>query len=104
MITPADVNASSTQQGYGRLTDKVNQIIDGKVNCIGQVNLTAGSTTTVVNDRRAGIDSKILLTPTTANAAATTGLYISSKGKFTFTITHNSNADTDRTFDYAIFG
>lgn len=104
MITPADRNPPLSQLALRRLTDVVNLMLTGKMNNTGTLTLTAGSPTTVVEDFRVGVDSKVFLTPRTASAAATTGLYISSLGKQTFTITHNNNAATDRTFDYAILG
>jgi hypothetical protein len=83
----------------------VNLIMDGKTNNTGAVTLTANSSTTTVDDRRAGADSVILFMPTTANAAAEKDdLYVSSRGKQTFTITHSNNSQTDRTFGYAIVG
>ena len=83
----------------------INQLIDGKSNAVGQVTLRANETTTVVSDLRVGIDSVIPLQPTTANAAAAVATtYISSLGKQTFTITHASNAQTDKTFKYLIQG
>jgi len=85
----------------------VNLLIDGKNNAKGDVTLTASSTTTVVSDFRAGEDSVILFTPTSANAAAEIGggtMYISSRSQNSFTITHANNAQTDRTFIYTITG
>jgi len=85
----------------------VNLLIDGKNNAKGDVTLTASSATTVVSDFRAGEDSVILFTPTSANAAAEVGggtMYISSRSQNTFTITHANNAQTDRTFIYTITG
>lgn len=85
----------------------VNGIMNGKINATGEVTLTASSATTAVTEVRAGADSVILFTPTTANAAAEQGaggMYVSSFGKQTFTITHANNAQTDRTFRYAVIG
>jgi hypothetical protein len=85
------------------LAQRVNAALSGKLDNIGTVTLTASSATTVVTDARCGGDSAIFYTPTTANAAvATANVYTSSIGKGTFTITHANNAQTDRTFDYAI--
>lgn len=84
-----------------------NQLLDGHSNNVGTVTLTASVATTVVDDRRTGVNSVILFMPTTANAAAEVGagtMYISARGKQTFTITHANNAQTDRTFAYAAFG
>jgi len=85
----------------------VNQILDGKLNATGSVTLTASATSTVVTENRAGSDSVILFMPTTSNAAAEQaagGFYVSSRSKQTFTITHASNTQTDRTFEYIVIG
>jgi hypothetical protein len=85
----------------------VNNILDGKLNSTGSVTLTASAASTAVTDERAGYDSVILFMPTTANAAseqAAGGMYVSSRGKQTFTITHANNAQSDRTFAYIIIG
>lgn len=83
----------------------VNSLRDGKVNSTGSVTLTASSATTTVADLRAGQDSVILFMPTTANAAAAVGgLYVSARGKQSFTLTHANNAQTDRTFAYVVLG
>jgi len=83
----------------------INLMIDGQSNATGEVTLTANNTSTVVADLRVGINARIFLMPTTSNAAAAIGTtYISSTGKQTFTITHANNAQTDKTFKYAIIG
>jgi len=81
--------------------------MDGKTNNTGSFTLTASVASTAVTDLRVGADSVILVSPTTANAAtewASGGMYISSVGKDTFTVTHANNAQTDRTFNYAVIG
>ena len=85
----------------------VNNILDGKINSTGTVTLTASAATTVVTEDRAGATSVILFMPTTANAAAEQaagGMFVSSRGKQTFTITHANNSQADRTFDYIVIG
>ena len=85
----------------------VNNILDGKINATGTVTLTASTASTAVTENRAGSDSVILFMPTTANAAAEQaagGMYVSSRGKQTFTITHANNTQSDRTFDYIVIG
>lgn len=83
----------------------VNLLIYGRSNAIGQFTLTAGQSSTEIIDLNVGTDSRILLTPITANAAAalsTTYFSIITKG--TFTINHANNGQTDRTFKYGIIG
>ena len=85
----------------------VNSILDGKINATGSVTLTASAASTAVTEDRAGDDSVILFMPTTANAAseqAAGGMYVSSRGKQTFTITHANNSQSDRTFEYVVIG
>lgn len=84
-----------------------NGALDGRTNNVNNITLTENVATTVVTDARVGADSVILFMPKTANAAAEVGagtMYVSSRGKETFTITHANNAQTDRDFEYAIIG
>jgi hypothetical protein len=85
----------------------VNRVAQGKLNCTGSVTLAAGAAGTVVNDPRATAASVILLMPLTANAAAELGngtVFVSARGKGSFTLTHANNAQSDRTFDFAVIG
>ena len=83
----------------------VNLLIDGKNNAKGSVTLNASSTTTTVTDYRVGEESVITFMPTTFNAADhINSMYVSSRGKYTFTITHDSKIHTDMTFDYVVTG
>jgi len=83
----------------------LNNLLDGKINAKGSVTLSASLTSTTLADFRIGAASVILFMPTTANAAtAMTSLFVSSRGDQTATLTHNSDAATDRTFAYTILG
>ena len=73
----------------------------------GSCTLTASAGTTTVTDINVRTDSRIILFPTSANAAAdagsATGVYVSAKNKgVSFVITHPNNANDDKTFDYII--
>lgn len=73
----------------------------------GSCTLTASTTTTTVSDTNVQSASRIILFPTSANAAAdvgsATGVYVSAKTLGTsFVITHPNNANADKTFDYII--
>ena len=85
----------------------VNSVRDGKLNTVDSLTLTTSSTTTTLTDPRIGPNSHITLTPTSATAAAAvgsaTGVFVT-PGDGTATITHDSTADTDRTFTYAVLG
>lgn len=77
----------------------------GKLNCVTSVTLAAGATTTNLTDQRISEDSDLILTPTTANAAAaTTNVYVSAKSKGVATFTHANAATTNRTYDVSIIG
>jgi hypothetical protein len=89
-----------------QISEVVNNIMDGKINSTGVLNLTENSTTTVVSDLRVGPESVIVWTPKSISAAQEiTHMYLSSVGKQTFTLTHRSNASTsDIIFHYAVIG
>ncbi len=83
------------------------QLAAGRSNAVGTVTLAASATTTTVNDLNCAAGSTIILTPNTAHAAAEIGngtLYVSAVANKSFTLTHASNTQTDRTFFYAIQG
>ena len=84
----------------------VNRLLDGKSNNTGTVTLTPSSSTTTVLDKRVGSESVILLTPMTNNASAAGNIpYISARtAGESFELTHASNGQTDKTFDYIIVG
>ena len=85
----------------------VNNILEGKLNSTGSFTCTASAATTAVTDFRAGKESVILLMPTTANAASELGagtIYVSTRAKQGFTVTHANNPQTDRTFEYVVIG
>ncbi len=87
------------------LADRINLLINGRSNAVGDVTLTANAASTTLTDARIGLDSHIGLMPTTSNAAAALATtYVSSRGKGTATITHANNAQTDKTFRYSIQG
>lgn len=89
---------------------KVNQILRGKTNNVGEVTLNASSTTTVVNVAVGVFGEKtvFLFDPVTDNAAQhmTTKFYVSSRSPDTgsYTITHGSAPHTDMTYRVAYVG
>lgn len=73
----------------------------------GTVTLTANAASTTVTNVNVMASSRILLTPTSATAAAdvgsATGVYVSAKNQgVSFVVTHPNNASADKTFDYQI--
>lgn len=92
------------EQHLRLIAETVNQLLDGKLNATGTFTLSANSDTTTLADTRIGPDSVILWMPTTANAGGEIGMYVSSRGKQTATITHMNDSRTDRTFAYVVLG
>ena len=83
----------------------IRNLVDGKSNNTGSITLTANATTSTLTDQRVGANSVIVLMPKTANAAtAMTSLFVSARGTGTATLTHDSNAATDRHLEYVIIG
>jgi hypothetical protein len=90
-----------------RIIETLNQAILGNTNNTATVTLTANAASTTVSNSRIGANSYIEFMPTTANAAtekAAGSMYVSSRSKGEFVITHANNAQTDRTFTYAHIG
>lgn len=84
----------------------INELAAGRSNAHGTFTLTESTTTTAVTNANCASGSCVKVTPTTANAAAEIGngtLYITAANG-SFTVTHANNAQTDRTFTYAIQG
>jgi hypothetical protein len=88
-----------------RVAESINGLIEGRLDATYYITLTANSATTVVVDTRFESSMVPVFTPTTANgAAAMGGMYVSSRGKGTFTLTHANNAQTDKSFIYVRIG
>jgi hypothetical protein len=83
----------------------INQLAEGRSNAVGTFTLTTGSTTTTVTAINCGADSVPLWVPTTSNAAAAVAsTFIASVSAGSFTVTHASNGQTDRTFGFVCLG
>lgn len=89
---------------------KVNQILRGKTNNVGEVTLTPSSTTTTINVAIGTFGDKtvFLFDPTTDNAAQhlTSKFYVSSRDPSTgqYVITHANAIHTDMTYRVAYVG
>ncbi len=109
------------EQDLKKVILAIQQLAAGRSNAVGTVTLATGAATTVVVPSQSGTiaaasatpsgitlpASQVILTPTTANAAAelaSGNMYVSSVTKDTFTITHTNSATTGRTFAFAIQG
>lgn len=91
------------------VSDIITAMQRGRSNNTGTVTLSASVASTTLTDSRIAFDSAIVLVPTTANASAEIGngtLHVSETGRKngSVVITHANNAQTDRTFRYAITG
>lgn len=81
-------------------------LLDGKSNNTGTVTLTDSATTTTVTEMLCSATSVVVLMPQTATAATAIGagaVYVT-PGNGSFEITHDSTADTDRTFGWTVTG
>lgn len=109
ILQPAPLKTQPLDQGglmimtWMQFFTNLYDVIRGKVDIAKTVTLAVSATSTVVPDNFCGTGSHVFLTPITAHAAASTGVYIVT-GKETFTIHHNSTTDTDKTFTYGIVG
>lgn len=90
-----------------RIADCITGIMAGKVNCVTDITLAAGVTTTTLTDPRVGYFTAILLMPMTANAAGALATTFIAQGtilKGSAVITHANAATVDRTFRVVILG
>lgn len=95
------------KQGLYEIAIAVQRVMRGETNNAGSATLAANVATTTVTDARVGANTKIVMMPTTANAAAEIGagtIYVSSKADGSFVLTHANNAQADRAFDYILAG
>lgn len=90
-----------------KIVDTVREGVNGRHNAVGSVTLRANQTTTVVTHENCSKDCAPRLQPQTANAAAafaTTYIRPVDVLQGSFTITHASNAQTDKDFYYSVSG
>ena len=96
-----------TEQDPYKIVRAVRELFEGRSNAVGKLTLTANATSTTVTAANCGAASTVLLTPTSAQAAAEVGngtIYVSAVANGSFTLTHANNSQTGRTFLYAAFG
>ena len=99
------VNIPSNETDLNRVVFMVQELARGRNNAVGTFTLTTSATTTAVTSINCGAGSTVLIQPTTANAAAAlTTTFIGTVANGSFTVTHANNAQTDRTYRYAISG
>lgn len=96
-----------TETSPKRIVQAIRDLFSGRSNAVGEVTLRASQTTTTVTALNVGPDTKVFLMPTTANASAAFSdgvTRISSVAAGSFTITHASDSNTDKTFFWVALG
>lgn len=87
------------------IVQAIRELFFGRSLAVGQFTLRANQTTTTVAAPNIGEQSEIFLSPRTANAATATGnTRVTTVAPGTFTVTHSSTADADKTFGYVALG
>ena len=106
---PVNITSFTTVTSYLRsLRLSIFNIWSGKLNCVGEITLTNGATTTVLNRKGLSPQSAVFFDPKTSAAAgelAAGTMYVLTADRLNdvWTITH-ANAGTTRTFQYAVIG
>lgn len=90
-----------------RLVDAIIQLVQGRMNAVGEFTLTPGAALTVVTFENCSTDSRIFIMPQTANAAAALGTTYIPEADIAqggFTVRHANAATVDRTFSFLCIG
>lgn len=87
-----------------KLAEATNGAIRGKTNNVITVTLTANAASTTIASPLIGPNSALLWSPTTANAAAISTPYPSSRTSGSAVIAHANDANADKTFEVVIVG
>jgi hypothetical protein len=99
------MSISTNETDQTKINRAIQQLEQGRLNVAGVCTLAAGATTTTVKAPNCGAASQVFLTARSADAAAALATtYVSAVANGSFTITHASNAQTDRTFGFACLG
>jgi hypothetical protein len=85
-----------------QISEVVNNILEGKINSTGEFTTTANTTSTVVNDRRASVNSIILLVGLNSHFH-NLNIYISTRANGSFTVGHTGHGN-DVDIGYVIIG
>jgi hypothetical protein len=94
------MNTVSLNADTRQLAQAVRELVAGGTNAAGSFTLAVGATSTPVKDTLATPGCWILISPTSANAAAAKA-FVSAKASGTFTVTHAAAA-AGSTFDYLL--
>lgn len=97
----------SVEEWIRLVAQAVNRIDDGSINATGTITLTISVASSTLSDRRIGQRTKVIMAPTTANAAAEVATLYQTFPNATegqAVINHTNNAQADRTFGYVLAG
>lgn len=100
-IQTLPVSLENEREHRQLIATTINEMMKGRANNLGSATLGASTTTSIVEDPRITSSTKVFLAPASATAAAAAP-YVSAVGEGQFTITHDSDAATDRIFDYVL--
>lgn len=98
---------AASESNIQRIVGAIRDLFEGRSNAMGDFTCTPNQASTTVAHPNIGPESRILITPTSANAAAEYGngtIYVSAKAPGSFMVTHANSAVTGRTFDFCIAG
>jgi hypothetical protein len=86
------------------INQSVNQLGQGRSNAVGTVTLNVSATSTTVEAPTCSTFSVVILSAQTANAAASVTTNYTEAADGSFTITHASNTNADRTYGWIAIG
>lgn len=104
---PLRLEDAASAMHVQQIAERVNQILQGRLNVTLNVTLDANAGTTTVIDSRIGAFTSLMFCPMTADAAleqAAGGMFVSEQKSGSATITHANNAQADRTYSLVILG
>lgn len=105
MTVGSGIGLSADERNPRVQNEAIRQLQQGRSNALVLATLTANTTTTTVTAPNCASGSAVLLSPTTANAAAALATtYVSTISNGSFVLTHANNAQTDRTFRFVTLG
>lgn len=106
--TPASLGEAADRSWVMRIANKLNSVLQGKLNAVTQITLSPSATTTTVIDARLSAFSGIFLQPLTANAMTamltSPGVLVTSQQSGSLVLTHASDTNSDKTFNMLIIG
>ena len=101
-MTTAALSLNETDQR--RINHAIQQLQQGRNNAHGSFTLSVSPATSVsVSAPNCAAGCHVSVTPTSANAADVTGLYVTATNG-SFTVTHDATVNADCTFTFGIVG